>query len=210
MRPGTLELHKVDRAVLAAGMAVAALAGAGALLLAWARSPFSGGEVALGVIAAFWFGGWVVVEPLALVVAYLLLRRRARISEVHGVNRASLLVWAVLVLAQYLALKATGDRVFLDFARRAFVPTHLVGAAVCGAAAISYRRGRLAFAATAICLVVLAAADEVSLRSRTWLPAWATLAATAIVFAVTAFRATRPPQSGAAGSRSPGAAEGPQ
>lgn len=74
------------RVLLAAGLAAAAVSLLATLLLAWTGLRLAGAEVALGVMATFWFGGWLVVEPLCGVLAYQWLRRRGMQRSSEGAS----------------------------------------------------------------------------------------------------------------------------
>ena len=117
----------IARILMALAVAAGAISVMGFVLLIWTEAALPGKELALGVMAVFWFGGWVLVEVVLGLVAFWWLRREG-IPGALSVRSLYAATWvSVLLLAQYLGFKwAWGNDGYTELARRIFLPAHTV------------------------------------------------------------------------------------
>ncbi len=121
-----MRLTVPGRVLLALAVAFGGVSAVGVLGLLWTDGAFPGKELVLGLMAAFWFGGWVLVEALFVALAYWWLLRSA-VPERLPMRQAYGAFWlSGLLLVQYLCFKwAWGNEGYTEIARRALLPVHL-------------------------------------------------------------------------------------
>lgn len=113
-------------ALFAAGVAVALLSALGVLLLLLTTPGTPGAAVALMVMAAYWVGGWLIVDALSVIGSFVWLRRKGRAERLLGGGHIVLGLWAAALVVEYSLLKILGSKVDARLA-----PVHaLVAAAI--------------------------------------------------------------------------------